>query len=39
MLLESMKKDRGTVMIVLASLLISSFAVWGIGDMAGVISN
>ncbi|PPR11592.1 MAG: Peptidyl-prolyl cis-trans isomerase D [Alphaproteobacteria bacterium MarineAlpha11_Bin1] len=40
MLLESMKKGIGKyVMIVLASLLILSFAVWGIGDMAGVISN
>ena len=40
MLLESMKKGVGKyVMIVLASLLILSFAVWGIGDMAGVISN
>ncbi|MEE2997477.1 MAG: peptidyl-prolyl cis-trans isomerase [Pseudomonadota bacterium] len=40
MLLESMKKGIGKyVMIVLASLLILSFAVWGLGDMAGVISN
>ncbi|MEC9206659.1 MAG: SurA N-terminal domain-containing protein, partial [Pseudomonadota bacterium] len=40
MLLESMKKGIGKyVMIVLASLLILSFAVWGIGDMAGVTSN
>lgn len=40
MLLESMKKGVGKyVMIFLASLLILSFAVWGIGDMAGVISN
>ena len=40
MLLESMKKGVGKyVMIVLASLLILSFAVWGVGDMVGVISN
>ena len=40
MLLESMKKGIGKyVMIVLASLLILSFAVWGIGDMAGVTPN
>ena len=35
-----MKKGVGKyVMIVLASLLILSFAVWGVGDMVGVISN
>ena len=40
MLLESMKKGVGKyVMILLASLLILSFAVWGVGDMVGVISN
>ena len=40
MLLEGMKKGIGKyVMIVLASLLILSFAVWGVGDMVGVISN
>ena len=40
MLLESMKKGVGKiVMWVLGVLLIASFAVWGIGDMTGSISN
>ena len=40
MLLEGMKKGVGKIiMIVLAVLLIISFAVWGIGDMTGAISN
>jgi peptidyl-prolyl cis-trans isomerase D len=40
MLLEKMKKGVGKVVItILAVLLIISFAVWGIGDMVGGISN
>ena len=40
MLLENMKKGVGKyIMIFLASLLILSFAVWGIGDMAGLTST
>lgn len=40
MLLEKMKKGVGKVIItILAVLLIISFAVWGIGDMVGGISN
>tara|TARA_R110002126_G_scaffold25553_7_gene87280 strand:+ start:270 stop:2165 length:1896 start_codon:yes stop_codon:yes gene_type:complete len=40
MLLEKMKKGVGKVVVViLAVLLIISFAVWGIGDMVGGISN
>lgn len=40
MLLEKMKKGVGKVVItILAVLLIISFAVWGIGDMVGGITN
>lgn len=40
MLLEKMKKGVGKIVVVfLAVLLIISFAVWGIGDMVGGISN
>ncbi len=39
-MLEGMKKGVGKiVMWVLGVLLIASFAVWGIGDMTGAISN
>lgn len=40
MLLEKMKKGVGKIVVmILAVLLIISFAVWGIGDMVGAISN
>ncbi len=40
MLLESMKKGVSKIVIqILAVLLIASFALWGVGDMVGVISN
>ena len=40
MLLESMKKGVSKIIIqIFAVLLIASFALWGVGDMVGVISN
>lgn len=40
MLLEKMKKGVSKIVIqILALLLIASFALWGVGDMVGVISN
>ena len=40
MLLEKMRKGVSKIVIqILALLLIASFALWGVGDMVGVISN
>ncbi len=40
MLLERMRKGVSKIVIqILALLLIASFALWGVGDMVGVISN